>query len=129
MFWVLKRSVSLRRFFLVPTTYVLFEKEGNIFVSHNVIPALFSNQKSIILEIISVRNSHLILVAPALAYVTWACKVSSVHFWLIVCPSTFTITIKICFLFNLIYIDSTFMGRPTPTSDFDELIQYFIFTK
>ena len=29
MFWVLKRTVSLRRFFWVPTTYVLVEKQEN----------------------------------------------------------------------------------------------------
>ena len=31
MFWVLKRTVSLRRFFRVPTTYVLVKKKQNIF--------------------------------------------------------------------------------------------------
>ena len=32
MFWVLKRTVSIRRFFWVPTTYVLVEKLENCFV-------------------------------------------------------------------------------------------------
>ena len=31
VFWVLKRTVSLRRFFLVPTTYVLVERLENSF--------------------------------------------------------------------------------------------------
>ena len=31
MFWVLKKNVSLRRFFWVPTTYVLDEKQEKFF--------------------------------------------------------------------------------------------------
>ena len=42
MFWALKRTVSLRRFFLVPTTYVLFETyENTFYIAHSYLEACF----------------------------------------------------------------------------------------
>ena len=56
MFWVLKRTVSMRRFLRVPSTYVLVEKISKLFLGY----ALLTKGLYIISYLLSVNEKLLV---------------------------------------------------------------------